>query len=128
MFTALFVAILLGALLALAGAISAFRAWLGFRRARKVFQREVTEEVVRLSARTTELERGVNRLNERASTLPVKLSELQRNIAVLQTLTASLAATLRQAQRVLTFSGLKALSASGLGDALRPLFDRLGRP
>lgn len=128
MFTALFILILIGALLALVGGVFAFRAWLRFRRARKFFQSQVTAEVVRLSARTNELERGVNNLNERASTLPVKLSELQRNISVLQTLTASLAATLRQAQRVLTFSGMKTISSSALGDALRPLFDRISRP
>lgn len=128
MFTALFILILLGASLALVGGVFAFRAWLRFRRARKFFQSRITDEVVRLSARTNELERGVNNLNERASTLPVRISELQRNIAVLQTLTASLAATLRQAQRVLTFSGMKTVSSSALGDALRPLFDRIHRP
>lgn len=127
MFTALFIAIFLGAMFALFGGIAAFRAWLSFRRARIEFQRNVSGEVVRLSARTNELERGVNNLNERASTLPFKISELQRNISVLQTLTASLAATLRQAQRVLTFSGMKTISSSALGDALRPIFDRLER-
>lgn len=127
MFTALFIVISIGALLALAAGISAFRAYLRFRRARNVFQADVTAEVVRLSARTDELERGMNNLNERASTLPIRISELQRNIAVLQTLTASLAATLRQAQKVLTFSGMKAVSSSALGDALRPLFDRIER-
>ncbi len=127
MFTALFILILLSALLALAGGILAFRAWLRFRRTRRKFQSQVAEEVVRLSTRTNELERGVNSLSERASTLPVKISELQRSISILQTLTASLAVTLRQAQRVLTFSGLKTISSSALGDALRPLFDRIER-
>jgi phage shock protein A len=126
-FTALLILIPLGATLALVGGVFAFRAWLRFRRARIEFQRNVAGEVVRLSARTNELERGVNNLNERASVLPVKIAELQQSISILQTLTASLAATLRQAQRVLTFSGMKAVSSSALGDALRPLFDRIER-
>ncbi|MBA2692886.1 MAG: hypothetical protein H0U65_10395 [Rubrobacter sp.] len=127
MFTALLILIPLGATLALVGGVFTFRAWLRFRRARIEFQRNVAGEVVRLSARTNELERGVNNLNERASVLPVKIAELQQSISILQTLTASLAATLRQAQRVLTFSGMKAVSSSALGDALRPLFDRIER-
>ncbi|MGH3089292.1 MAG: hypothetical protein ACRDSJ_18510 [Rubrobacteraceae bacterium] len=128
MFTTLFALILLGVLLALVGGVFAFRAWLRFRRARRMFQRRVTDEVARLSARTNELENGVNGLSERASALPVKISELQQSIAILQTLTASLAVSLRQAQRVLTFTGLKTLSTSTLGDALRPLFERKERP
>jgi phage shock protein A len=127
MFTALFIAIVLGAALALVGGVFALRAWLRFRRTRIEFQENVTGEVVRLSNRTTELERGVNNLSDRASVLPVKFAELQESIAILQTLTTSLAATLRQAQRVLTFSGMKAVSSSALGDALRPLFERIER-
>jgi predicted RNase H-like nuclease (RuvC/YqgF family) len=127
MFTALFMLIFLGASLASIAGILALRAWLRFRRVRVRFQTEISDEVIRLSARTDELEKGVNSLSERASTLPMRISELQRNIAVLQTLTASLAASLRQAQRVLTFSGMKTISSSALGDALRPLFDRIER-
>jgi hypothetical protein len=126
-FAALFIAIFVGAALALVGSVVALRAYLSFRRARIEFQKNVAGEVVRLSARTSELERGVNDLSERASVLPVKIAELQNSVAVLQTLTTSLAATLRQAQRVLTFSGMKAVSSSALGDALRPIFERFGR-
>ncbi len=122
-FTLLLIAIVPCAVLALVGLIVAFRAWLSYRKARLVFQDQVVVEVFRLSSRPTELERGVNNLSLRASELPFKVSELQQSIAVLQTLTGSLAITLRQAARVLDFSSLKTLSATGLGKAVGRAFD-----
>lgn len=126
-FTLLFVAIVVCGLFSVAGFIVAFRAWLSYRRVRLVFQDQVVAEVSRLSARTTELERGVNGLSVRASELPFKLAELQQSIAVLQTLTGSLAVTLRQTTRVLSFSSLKTLSATKLGKAVGRAFDGAGR-
>ncbi|WP_119066788.1 hypothetical protein [Rubrobacter indicoceani] len=123
-FTLLAVAITLCAVLSAVGLVVAFRAWLSYRRVRAAFQSEVVEEVSRLSVRTTELERGVNNLSVRASELPFRLAELQQSIAVLQTLTGSLAVTLRQTTRVLNFSSLKTLSATKLGKAVGQVFDR----
>lgn len=122
-FTLLFIAIAIGAILSLITFVSAFRAWLSFRRVRITFQSEVIDEISRLSSRTTELERGVNNLSVRASELPFRLSELQQSISILQTLTGSLATTLRQATRVLNFASLKTLSATKLGKAVGRAFD-----
>lgn len=127
MFTGLILAVLVGAALSLVGLISAFRAWLGFRRTRRRFEEQVVDEVARLSIRANELERGVNELNRRASELPIRVSDLQRSIAILQTLSGSLAVSLRQARRILTFAGMKTASASAIGDALRPLIERTRR-
>jgi hypothetical protein len=117
--TALVIVILIGAALALVAAVSALRAYLGFRRARAAFHNHLTEEVIRLSRRTGELEKSLTALDARAQRLPVQIAELQQSLATLQTLTGALAATLRQAQKVLSYSALKTLSAARVTDLLR---------
>ena len=117
--TVLVILILLGAALALVAAVGAIRAYLRFRRARAAFQTHLTEEVARLSRRTGELERSLSALEARAQLLPVQIAELQRSLATLQILTGALAATLRQAQKVLSYSALKTLSAARVAELLR---------
>jgi chromosome segregation ATPase len=112
--------ILVGAALALLAAAVALRAYLRFRRARVALQNHLTEEVVRLSKRADELEESISSLDARAQQLPVQISELQQSLATLQILTETLATSLRQVRRVLSYSALKTLSAARVGDLLRP--------
>jgi chromosome segregation ATPase len=119
MFVAIIISILLGALLSFITAVRALGAYLRFRRARAVFQSEVGDEVDRLAARTEELERNLSALDARAAELPVQISELQSNLNRLQILTNALGTSLRQVQRVLSFSALKVLSADRVGRMLR---------
>ena len=111
--------ILASAALALVTAVGALGAYLRFRRARSAFQNDLTEGVARLSQRTGELERSISTLDARAQRLPVQIAELQQSLATLQTLTGALAATLHQAQKVLSYSALKTLSAARAADLLR---------
>jgi hypothetical protein len=111
--------ILIGGALALVAAVGALRAYLRLRRARAAFQNHLTEEVIRLSRRTGELEKSLSALEARAQRLPVQIAELQQSLATLQTLTGALAATLRQAQKVLSYSALKTMSAARAADLLR---------
>ena len=121
----LFVLIALGALISLVAAVRALGAYLGYRRARLAFRRAVTDEVARLAERTGELESNLSALDARAAQLPVQIGELQRSLSTLRVLTGTLGASLRQVQRVLSYSALKALSATHLGRLLR--FPRDGR-
>ena len=116
----LVILILVGAALALVAAVVAIRAYLRFRRARAALQHHLTQEVVRLSQRTDELEKSLSALDARAQQLPVQISELQQSLATLQVLTGALATSLAQAQRVLSYSALKTLSAARGADLLRP--------
>jgi septal ring factor EnvC (AmiA/AmiB activator) len=116
----LVILILVGAALALMAAVAAIRAYLRFRRARAALQNHLTEEVVRLSQRTDELEKSLSALDARAQQLPVQISELQQSLATLQVLTGALATSLRQTQKVLSYSALKTLSAARGADLLRP--------
>jgi septal ring factor EnvC (AmiA/AmiB activator) len=116
----LVIIILVGAALALMAAVVAIRAYFRFRRARAALQNHLTEEVVRLSRRTGELEKSLSALDARAQQLPVQISELQQSLATLQVLTGALATSLRQAQKVLSYSALKTLSAARGADLLRP--------
>ena len=111
--------ILLGAVISLVTAFRALGAYLKFRRTRATFQIEVTDEVARLADRTDELERNLSALDARASELPIQISELQQDLNTLQVLTSALGATLRQVQRVLSFSALKVLSADRVGRMVR---------
>jgi hypothetical protein len=113
------VLILLGALLSLVAAFRALGAYLKYRRARAAFQSEVTDEVVRLTARTDELEINLSALDARASELPIQISELQQSLATLQVLTGALGASLRQVQKILSFNALKTLSANRIGRMIR---------
>ncbi|MGF1472321.1 MAG: hypothetical protein ACFB50_11370 [Rubrobacteraceae bacterium] len=101
-----------GALLALISGVVALRAWLSFRRVRLSFQRQLSEDVAQLAARTVELEQNVSALDARAQQLPVQISRLQENLTTLRILTRTLAVSLTQAQRVLSYSGLKTFSAA----------------
>jgi hypothetical protein len=132
--TAVFlILIALGALISLVAGVRALRAYLGYRRARAAFQGAVTDEVARLAERTGELESGLSALDARAAALPIQISELQQSLTSLRVLTGALSASLRQAQRVLSYSALKTLSAARLGRLLRlsqvlPQVPRSDRP
>lgn len=114
--------ILLGALFVLAAAIRAIQSWLRFRRARATFRSEVTEEVARLARRAGELESNLSNLDARAQQLPIHISELQQSLATLTILTGALSTTLRQAQRVLSYSALKTLSSASIAGLLKTRF------
>ena len=113
------VLILLGALLALVGLVAAVRAWLGFRRARLALQKQLSEDVTRLAARTGEMEAKLASLDIRAQQLPVKVSDLQQSLTDLQILTGALSTSLRQAQRALSYTELKTFSSTRLTHFLR---------
>ncbi len=106
--------ILLGALLALVGAVAATLAWLKFRRARLALQTQLSEDVARLAGRTGEMEERLATLDTRAQQLPVRISDLQQNLTDLRILTGALSVSLRQAQRALSYTELKTFSANSL--------------
>ena len=116
--TVLVILILVGAAFALVAAVGALRAYLRLRRTRAAFQNHLTEEVIRLSRRTAELEESISALDARAQQLPVQISELQQSLATLRVLTEALATSLRQAQKVLSYSALKTLSATRIAELL----------
>jgi chromosome segregation ATPase len=118
--TVLVILIFIGAALSLVAAVAALRAYLRLRRARAAFRNHLTEEVARLSRRTGELEKSLSDLDARAQQLPVQIAELQQSLATLRVLTEALATSLRQAQKVLSYSALKTLSATRIADLLRP--------
>ena len=115
----LFVFIGIGAVLALVAAVVALGAYLRYRRARIGLQDRLASEVESLSRRTGELERGLTALQERSAQLPISIAGLQQNLSTLQVLTGALAGSLVQAQKVLSYSALKTLSATHLGRLLR---------
>lgn len=117
--TILFILVLSGAVLALVSGVVAIRAWLSFRRTRRALQTQLYEDVARLAARTGELEQNVAALDARSQQLPIRISRIQENLATLDILTRSLATSLRQAQRVLSYSGLKTFSATNIAGLLR---------
>jgi chromosome segregation ATPase len=119
MYTVLLILILLGALISLVTAFRALGAYLRFRRTRVAFQDEVTDKVARLSARTDELESSLSALDARATELPIQISELQQSLTTLQILTRALGTSLRQVQKVLSYSALKTLSAARIGKILQ---------
>ena len=118
--TLLVVLIVVGAVLAVMAAAVALRAYFRFRRARVTLQDHLVEEVSRLSQRTTELEQSLSSLDARAQELPIRISELQQSLSTLRVLTEALGASLRQAQRVLSFSAIKTLSSTHLSTLLTP--------
>jgi chromosome segregation ATPase len=115
----LLILIAIGALISLLAAIRALGAYLRFRRARAAFQSEVTDEVERLAERTTELETNISALDARAAELPIQISELQQSLTTLRVLTGALSTSLRQVQKVLSYSALKTLSAARIGRMLQ---------
>ena len=115
----LLIFILVGATLTLVAAIGALRAYLRLRRARAALNQRLNEEISDLARRTGEVERSLSDLDARAQQLPIRISELQQSLSNLRVLTEALAATLRQAQRVLSYSALKTFSAGRVADLLR---------
>jgi hypothetical protein len=115
----LFVFMGIGALLALVAGLAALGAYLRYRQARTELQENLASEVENLAQRTGELERGLVALQERSARLPISISGLQQNLSTLQVLTAALAGSLAQAQRVLSYSALKTLSGTYLGQLLQ---------
>jgi chromosome segregation ATPase len=115
----LLILIPIGALISLFTAIRALGAYLRFRRARAAFQSEVTDEVARLAERTNELESNLSSLDARAAELPIQISELQQSLTTLRVLTGALSASLRQVQKILSYSALKTLSAARIGKMLQ---------
>src|SRR3712207_9437215 len=122
--TVLLILVLVGAALALVSGVRAIRAYLGYRRARAAFQSHLAGEVDRLARRTGELEKNLSALDARAQQLPLQISELQQSLSNLRVLAGALAASLRQVQRVLSYSSLKVLGSAQIVDAFRPGRDR----
>jgi len=114
----LVILMLVGAALALVAAVGALRAYLRLRRARAAFSQHLTEEVDDLARRSDELEKSLSELDARAQQLPIQISELQQSLATLQILTEALATSLRQVQKVLSYSALKTLSAARIAEFL----------
>jgi chromosome segregation ATPase len=116
--TVLVILMLVGAALALLAAAVALRAYLRLRRTRAAFSQHLTKEVDDLARRSGELEKSVSELDARAQQLPIQVAELQQSLATLQVLTEALATSLRQVQRVLSYSALKTLSAARIAEFL----------
>ena len=117
--TMMLIPILVGAALALVAGVRAIRAYLSYRRARATLQKHLAAEVDRLARRTGELEKNLSSLDSRAQQLPLQISELQQSLSTLRVLTGALAASLRQVQRVLSYSSLKDLGSERIANALR---------
>ena len=113
--------ILAGALLSIVAGVIALRAWLSFRRTRLALQQRLSEDVARLTVRTGELEEGLAVLDARSQQLPVHISQLQENLVTLRILTRTLSVSLRQTQRILSYSGLKTFSAERVSDLFATL-------
>ena len=124
----LFVFMGVGVVLALVAALAALGAYLRYRQARTELQESLASEVENLAQRTGELERGLLTLQERSARLPISISGLQQNLSTLQVLTAALAGSLGQAQRVLSYSALKILSGTYLGRLLQVPSGEARRP
>ena len=114
----LFVLIGVGAVLALVAALAALGAYRRYRQARIGLQEQLASEVESLSRRTGELERGLLALQERSAQLPISISGLQQNLSTLQVLTGALAASLVQAQKLLSYSFRETVDATPLGRLL----------
>ena len=111
----LFVLIGIGAVLAVVATVAAFGAFLRFRRAQVGLQDRLNSEVESLARRTGELEAGLAALQERSSRLPITIAEVQKNLSTLQVLTGALAGSLRQAQKVLSYSAAETLGSTPVG-------------
>jgi septal ring factor EnvC (AmiA/AmiB activator) len=113
--TFLVILALVSGLLALVTGASALRAGLRLRHTRSALQSHLISELSQLAERTTELEKSLAALDARAQALPVRISELQQNLATLRVLTNALGTSLRQVQRLLSFSGVKSSLAEAFG-------------
>ena len=125
--TVLLILILVGAALAIVAGVRALGAYLSYRRARAALQKHLAQEVDRLALRTGELEKNLSALDSRAQQLPLQISELQQNLSTLRVLTGALAASLRQVQRVLSYSSLKDLGSERIAKRIASAL-RSGRP
>ncbi|HLM77155.1 MAG TPA: hypothetical protein VK361_01990 [Rubrobacteraceae bacterium] len=115
--TLLVILVFTSALVALVAATSALRAGLKLRRTRAVLSSHLSSKVAQLARRSTELEKNLAALDARVQAMPVRISELQQNLATLRLLTSTLSTSLRQAQRVLSLTGLKSSLARPLAGA-----------
>lgn len=111
--------LVLGTLLTLVTAIIAARAGLRAFIAHVELRDRLASEVESLSQRAGELEIRTARLQEQTQELPVKVGRVQENLAVLRILTRNLYASLAQARRALSYSGIKASGTSWLAQAAR---------
>ena len=93
--------------LAFVAGVSALRAGLRLRRTYLALRSHLYSEVVRLAGRTTDLEKNLTALDARARALPMRISDLQQNLATLRVLTNALGISLGQAQRALSYTGIK---------------------
>ena len=108
--TILIILVFASALVAFVTAIFALRAGLKLRRTRSALRSHLYSEIAQLSYRTAELEKNLSALHARADALPIRIFELQQNLATLQVLTNTLGNSLRQAQRIVSFTSLKSSS------------------
>jgi chromosome segregation ATPase len=115
--TILIILVCASALVALVMAIFALIAGLKLRRTRAALRSNLYSEIAQLSYRTAELEKNLDALDARAAALPVRLFELQQNLATLQVLTNTLGTSLRQAQRIVSFTSFKSSLARPLAKA-----------
>jgi predicted nucleic acid-binding Zn-ribbon protein len=126
--TSLSILVLLSALVASLTGSSALRAGLRLRRTQIALRSHLYSEVTRLADRTTELEKNLSALDARAQALPVRISELQQDLATLRVLTKALGASLRQTQRLLSFTDIKSSLAGPLAKAFETRIARNSKP
>lgn len=115
----LVVILVLGTVLTLVTAVMAIRAGVSAFVAQARLRSQLASEVERLSQRAGELEERTARLERRTQELPVKIDRVQENLADLRLLTGNLYATLVQARRMLSYSGLKTSGTSWLSKTAR---------
>lgn len=112
----LLVLVMICALLALAGAVVALRSYLRFRRARLDFQQRLSEGLASVTERAGELQENVDAVSARAESLPVQISELQSSLMKLQFLARTLVTSLRQAQRILSYTRIRTSGSEYIAD------------
>ncbi len=122
--TFLTILVLASALVALVAAISALRSGLKLRRTRAALGSHLRSELARLARRTTELEKNLAALDLRAQALPVRIFELQQNLATLRILANALGTSLTQAQKLLSFAGLRSSLPRPLVEASQAIRNR----
>lgn len=111
--------LVVGAVLTLVTAGMAVRAGVRAFVARARLRRDLASEVEHLSSRAGELQSRTARLERRTQELPVKMGRVQENLAELRVLSGNLYVTLSQAQRMLSYSGIKSSGTSWLSNTVR---------
>jgi hypothetical protein len=114
--TLLMILILASGLFTLVTGVSALRAGLRLRRAYLGLRVHLYTELARLTDRAAEVEKNLITLDNRIGALPVRIHELQQNVIMLRILSSVLGTSLRQAQRVLSSTGLKSSLAKAFGN------------